>query len=164
MHERIMASRVLNYLISMFYTLKHKQYFGPGLRIKGRPRIKINGTLSAGGNIIINSGQRYNPIGGDSCANIIVEESGYLGLGDNVGMSNCTIYCSSKIVIGSNVLIGGGVKIYDTDFHSLSLKERLAPYNGGADNGIVKTKVCIEDGVFIIRTCNFCFCIKTIFH
>ena len=33
-------------------------------------------------------------------------------------MSNCTLYAAKRIEIGDDTLIGGGAKIYDTNFHS----------------------------------------------
>jgi acetyltransferase-like isoleucine patch superfamily enzyme len=42
-------------------------------------------------------------------------------------MSQAALICHEKIVIGNNVKLGGGVCIYDTDFHSLIPSLRLDP-------------------------------------
>ena len=51
---------------------------------------------------------------------IVVTDGAELIIGKNVGMSQAAIICHHSITIGDNVKIGGGVKIYDTNFHSLN--------------------------------------------
>lgn len=46
--------------------------------------------------------------------------TGPISIGNNVGMSQSAIICHHSITIGDNVKIGGGVKVYDTNFHSLN--------------------------------------------
>jgi acetyltransferase-like isoleucine patch superfamily enzyme len=55
-----------------------------------------------------------------------------LTLGDRVGLSNSTIVCCDAVTIEDDVFLGGGSKIYDTDFHSLDPEERSLPGNRGA--------------------------------
>lgn len=96
--------------------------------IKGRIYLRNHGTLFIGANLRINSGRDYNVIGGDTRTNILVGEKASLHIGNNVAISNTTIVCKDSIIIEDNVLIGGGCKIYDTDFHSLNYEERVKPY------------------------------------
>lgn len=49
-----------------------------------------------------------------------------LFIGENTGLSGCTICCVSSISIGSNCNFGANSKIYDTDFHYIDPKKRLA--------------------------------------
>ena len=73
--------------------------------------------------------------------------SGYLEIGDYTGLSNVAITCVESIMIGSNVLIGAGSKIYDTDFHPLNPMFR---YGEASDIEQTKHKaIVVEDGVFI---------------
>ena len=61
-------------------------------------------------------------------------------------MSNTAIHCHKSITIGNCVNFGGGVMIFDTDFHSLDWKDR----QDGTD--IAKraiAPVVIDDYVFI---------------
>jgi acetyltransferase-like isoleucine patch superfamily enzyme len=95
------------------------------LRVRGLPYISNHGKVTIGKNFRLNSGIRSNPIGGDNRVIIAVHKNASLLIGDNVGISNCTIFSSLSIEIGDNVNIGGSVKIYDTDFHSISLQDRL---------------------------------------
>lgn len=40
-------------------------------------------------------------------------------IGDDVGMSGCSITAINKVVIGNRVLIGSGVLIIDNDAHAI---------------------------------------------
>jgi len=76
-----------------------------------------------------------------------VYPNGILEIKDGVGISNSAIWCSDKITIEENVIIGGDCKIYDTDFHSLNKFDRL---NSSFDKANTITKpVIIESDVFI---------------
>ena len=66
-------------------------------------------------------------------------------IGQNSGLSNCTIVSHASVELGSDVKIGGGVKIYDTDFHILDPVARLS---AGSDVPEVKP-VVIRDGAFV---------------
>ena len=49
--------------------------------------------------------------------------------------------------LGNQILVGGGTKIYDTDFHWLEFERRMSEL-GGATNPVV-----IKDGAFIGAHC-----------
>ncbi|QVY67530.1 acyltransferase [Polaribacter sp. Q13] len=112
--------------------------------IRGRIQIRNKGNLKIGKNFIAHSGNMMNPIGGDTCLRLICSTNGELDIADNVGISNTTIVCWEKIIIKENVFIGGGCKIWDTNFHSIDSNERC--FNGDL---FVATKP-IE-----IRECSF---------
>ena len=63
-------------------------------------------------------------------------------IGDNVGVSGCTITACKSIQIGYRVLVGSGAVIVDYDAHPIHPGER---FNGG---GAV-APVVIEDDVFV---------------
>lgn len=73
---------------------------------------------------MINGTMSMNPIGFDYGCIMIAENTGTITIGKNFGMSNSSLYSRCSIKIGDNVMLGGGVKIYDTDFHSLQCKYR----------------------------------------
>lgn len=107
----------------------------------------INGTgkITFGKGVKINSGKKANLIGGDTRMVIKVLSDAKISIGDYTGMSNSTIICHEKITIGKFVKIGGSVKIYDTDFHSLDYKDRQKK-----ETDISKTEeVFIGDNSFI---------------
>ena len=117
--------------------------------IYGRLRIYGGGPICMGKGVVINSCESSNPIGGDTKTIFSLAHGGSLQIGNNVGMSNTTIVCHRQVIIEDDVRIGGSTKIYDTDFHSLDVEERL-----GRKPEIVKTApVCIKKGAFIGAHC-----------
>ncbi|MGB5555679.1 MAG: acyltransferase [Flavobacteriaceae bacterium] len=113
--------------------------------IHGKIFIAGGGKLKLGKGVAFNSGKYSNPIGGDLRMTIGVSKNALLEIGDYTGMSNSAIICHEHIKIGSYVKVGGNVKIYDTDFHSLDPIERSNP-----KTDVGKTKpVLIGDYCFI---------------
>ena len=119
--------------------------FGANNMIKGFPLIRNKGIIIFGNSLKMNSNAFSNPIGGNTRVFINVLKNGELLIGDNVGISNCAITCSKKIVIEDNVFVGGNVKLYDTDFHSLKLEERIKDIT---PNNKAK-EITIKRGAFI---------------
>jgi len=128
--------------------LNNVQY--KSIHSNGLPYFSIshkNGCCIIGKDLTINNGLKNNPIGFQQRMIIRVEKDGNLIIGNNVGMSQGAIVCYKSIQIDDFVKLGGGVKIYDTDFHSLISKDR---YDKKLDN---KNKVCaaihIKENAFI---------------
>ena len=115
----------------------------------GIPKINISlgGVCIIGYNFKINNRESSNPIGRFHSCSIFVGKSGFLNIGNSVGISSTAIVCHERIEIGNNVNCGGNVAIYDTDFHSLNLKDRINPETDfkGAKSRPIK----IGDNVFI---------------
>ena len=106
-----------------------------------------SGKCVIGKNLTLNNGLRFNPIGYVQPCTLYVNTDATLVIGNNVGMSQTSIICHQSIYIGDNVKLGGGVKIYDTDFHSIDpniRKDRMAD---------MREKKCapvvLEDNCFI---------------
>jgi galactoside O-acetyltransferase len=59
------------------------------------------------------------------CKFILEKPNAVIQIGNNVYIGASNIYCSRNIVIGNNVLISWGVKIYDHNSHSLSPEDRI---------------------------------------
>ena len=89
------------------------------LTIHGKLRVFGHGKIVIGDGVIINSCLSSNPIGGDTQTILSTKDSAELIIGDHVGISNTAIVCHEKIVIGDRTIIGGGTKIYDSNFHSI---------------------------------------------
>ncbi|EKV00165.1 hypothetical protein Lepto7375DRAFT_2263 [Leptolyngbya sp. PCC 7375] len=64
-------------------------------------------------------------------------------IGDDVGISGCTITALEKITIGNRVLVGSGVLITDNDGHSVN------PIDRHISNDIAVKPIVIGDDVFI---------------
>ncbi len=138
----VLRYAIFNWLLIKFRKVEYQEY----PKISGKLFITGRGKLKLGKNIRLNSGITSNPIGGDSRIVISVAENAVLEIGDNCGISNSAIICNEKIILGNNIYLGGGVKIYDSDFHSLNVSERT----GSKKSDIpVKAPVFIENGCFI---------------
>lgn len=94
----------------------------------GTPIISVSyrngGGITVGDNLRMNNGNAANNIGFCNPCTFIADGA-YVYIHDNVGMSQ-TAVCAvgADITIGSNTLLGGGVRIYSSDFHSMNYKDR----------------------------------------
>ena len=96
-------------------------------RIVGVPYIKVSGggRVVLGNNIEINNGMMVNQIGYNIPCVFRAEDGGSIVIGENVGMSQATLVAKNvDITIGNYVKLGGGVKIYTTDFHCIDFMKR----------------------------------------
>ena len=72
----------------------------------------------------MNNGMSGNQIGFNTPC-IFRCEKAHITIGENVGMSQTTLIAKcADITIGNNVKLGGGVKLYTSDFHSLNFEYR----------------------------------------
>lgn len=101
------------------------------------------GTIRLGRDVTINSSFRSNPVGGHRTCLLIKGPDALIEIGDRAGMSNVIIGAYEHVRIGADVNLGGGVKIFDNDFHSLIWEERKADVN------LRSRPVIIEDRCFI---------------
>lgn len=117
---------------------------GTNLQIRGSIHLRGH-NIVLGDDVVINSGAEYNPIGGDIRTVLVTTRNGSITIGNDVGISNAAIVAANSVTIGNHVRIGGGVKIYDTDFHSVNYESRISD----KDTDVKTAPVVIEDGVFI---------------
>lgn len=133
------------YCKAIFYlhNVKHKNF-----KTNGVPFISIalNGTCEIGKNFVMNNGLIGNPIGRPQRCVFFVDRGAKLQIGKNVGISSTALIAHTCIIVEDNVKIGGGVCIYDTDFHSLNTNIR----NTAADlQNKSKAPVIIRENAFI---------------
>ena len=126
-----------------------KVIYDATLQINGRIKVFGHGRIEIGRDVIINSSLSSNPIGGDTRTILSLKNAAKLHIGNQVGMSNVAIVCHDEIWIGDRTIIGGGTKIYDTNFHSLEATERGDYLN----ENVVAKAVMIEEDVFIGAHC-----------
>lgn len=69
-----------------------------------------------------------------------------ISIGEDTGISGAAICSASAIQIGKRVLIGSGVQIFDTDFHTINPLNRR---DNKSYNDIKTIPVRIDDDVFI---------------
>ena len=118
-----------------------------GWTFRGKPllRIRPDSKVEIGERVWMVSSQKYNLFG--ISQPVIISTLGVgavITIGDDVGMSGCTVAAKERIDIGSRVLIGTGVIIADTDAHTIEPEGRRYDLSGGASKPII-----IEDDVFI---------------
>lgn len=100
--------------------------------------------ICIGDNVFVNSARFANPIGGDGKTIMVVGSSAKLIIGDGVKISNATFFAQEYISIGNQTFVGGGTRIYDSDFHSIYPEYRI---NGNTH--ILSAPVTIGQRVFI---------------
>jgi acetyltransferase-like isoleucine patch superfamily enzyme len=130
---------------------------------------RIPANVIAGDNVVIDSSfcfKHYyatNPVGLRIGSHVTlwrtalsVEPDGILEIGDYCYLANAALVCSSRITLGSYVLVAGGVTIADSDFHPLTPAARLAdtialsPVGERLSRPTVESRaVVIEDNVWI---------------
>lgn len=133
--------RIFNAIVLHYRHIVH----GDGLVINGRLKVYGHGSIIMGEHVTINSSASSNPIGGDTRTTFSLIPGAVLTIGNHVGISNVTIVCHEQVVIEDGVQIGGSVKIYDTNFHSLEEEKR-----DGADMALARKRpVHIKENAFI---------------
>lgn len=114
----------------------------------GIPIIQISkfGECTIGENFTIVNSAKAATLGKNNKCKLLVYKNAELKIGKNVSMSNTTIVATESVTIGNNVMIGGGVTIIDSDFHSLNPNL----WNTTEDeNKMISKLVTIGDNVFI---------------
>lgn len=136
---------LLNYVCNNV-TLKRKHVsFDDSLIINGRISIYGDGEITIDDNVVINSSENSNPIGGDKKTIFNTRHGGFIHIGQNCGISNSSIIAYAGVTIGNSTFLGGSCKIYDTDFHSLSSRTR----DLSSQEDVKKKRVKIGNNVFI---------------
>lgn len=103
-------------------------------------------TVKFGSELIMINLPQYATLGKSNKCKFVVLKNARLLIGNKVGMSNVVIVATKSIQIGNNVMIGGGVTIVDSDFHSLN----PAHWHTSEDEKhMASSPVIIEDNVFI---------------
>lgn len=127
----IKVYHVLCMLFHMLYLKCTFKYYGveySNYKIYGKPFVEMNkksgDRIVFGDGLKMNNGMSGNQIG-YSTPCIFRTENGKIILGKNVGLSQAALIAkNADIVIGDNVKIGGGCKLYTSDFHSLDYMKR----------------------------------------
>lgn len=135
-------------LINYPQILRNGVSLGKNVHIRGLLYVKTvkceKGSIVISDGVNINSSLSSDPIGGETRTILYTRRGGKIIIGNNAGISNTTLVADTSITIGEYSNLGGGVKVYDTDFHSLNSEVRL---NGDTD---IKSKpVVIGKRVFV---------------
>lgn len=133
------------YLPINFILFKLNRVRFGSFRIFGMLTLQNKGSFTVGENLRINSGKYVNVIGGSTRTSFVVRRGASLEIGNEVSISNSAFYCSEKIVIEDYVMIGGGCKIWDSDFHPIDPEVRKKTPN----DGYAKKPIHIKESAFI---------------
>lgn len=109
-----------------------------------------NRNVRIGNNVKFSS---YNNTSWNSKCHITVGKNARLSIDDNAGINGSFVYCMNSIHIGKYVHVGGGCRIYDTNFHNLDWQARRNPQ---LNKEAATAPVRIEDDVFIGSNCTIC--------
>jgi acetyltransferase-like isoleucine patch superfamily enzyme len=114
----------------------------------GVPLLDVHsfGKCQFGSNLVMVNSAEHSTLGKSNRCKFVVSANATLTIGNNVGMSNATIVATKLIKIGNNVMIGGGVTIVDSDFHSLN---PIHWHTNADEQNMISLAVQIKDNVFI---------------
>jgi acetyltransferase-like isoleucine patch superfamily enzyme len=146
-------------LQSLMLDRLHPGRFGTGLRVFGWPIITLTpgSTATFGRNLMLVSHSRFSEPGvSHPCVLRTLTPEAVITVGDNVGMSGCSVCAAKRVTIGDDCLVGADVLIADTDFHPLRAAGRrwssegigIAPVEVGA-NVFIGARSTILKGVRI---------------
>jgi acetyltransferase-like isoleucine patch superfamily enzyme len=131
-----------DWLYCLFYRIK----WDPSWVFHGWPLFRQVSTarILIGKRFCATSKNSHNPIGVSQPVILTALGAGSLiEIGDDVGVSGCSITAWKRIKIGDRVLIGSGALIIDNDLHP------IAPEGRQYGNQIQSKEVVIGDDVFI---------------
>lgn len=116
---------MLIYYHRLFFKCHGVQY-GKNLRVYDGIyfRKSKKAKILIGDDFTFTSGSGLNPICSNIKGVIRLDNSATLTIGNNCGISSTVLWSKEGITIGSNVLIGGGTLIMDSDRHSIDYRIR----------------------------------------
>lgn len=133
--------------------------FGAGLDVRGWPivRLATGSRVVVGRNLTLVSSSYFSEPGvNHPCVIRTLRPGARIIVGDDVGMSGCSICAAEEVTIGSCCLLGANAFITDSDFHPVEPENRryrrenvrISPVHIG-DNVFVGTGAMILKGVNI---------------
>lgn len=153
-----LSFRVKNKLLQPYFTLisRFKAYLWKvqlegQVKFLGSPKFRNLGNIRIGEGTRIISDNR-NVVGSEIQTMFETGIYGQIIIGKNVGISNCCIVAQSRVEIEDRVYIGGGVRIYDNDFHSTDPDQRINhPENIPSKAIVIKTHAFIGGHSIILK-------------
>ncbi len=117
-----------------------------GFKTSGKCYFKARkaGSIQLGENVTLLASSRSNRVGLMNSISLETLEGGSIEVGANSGGSAIVISSRAKVSIGRNVKLGGNVRIFDHDFHSLDPEIRR-----NSMDDIASEPISIGDDVFV---------------
>ena len=136
-------------VMRLLLCLKTGKYYSRLFSNGGLVDLKMKGDLNLphGAKMTFINNSKKATLGNSRPCKLSVYEGATLSFKGTVGLSNTVIVATKSITIGNNVMIGGGVTIVDSDFHSMDYRDW---HSTAQDVSKMKSEpVVIEDNVFI---------------
>lgn len=108
--------------------------------------IKGNLILPYNDKMVFVNNSKQSTLGISRPCKLTVYKDASLAIRGCIGMSNAVIVATKRIEIGSNVMIGGGVTIIDSDFHSSDYNDWFTERD---EKNMASKEVKIGNNVFI---------------
>jgi acetyltransferase-like isoleucine patch superfamily enzyme len=109
-------------------------------------KARNKGSIRIGNNVTLLSSHRTNRVGLTNPVLIETLGDGIVDIGNNTGASSVVISARNRITIGQYCKIGGNVRIFDHDFHSL---EPMVRRTVDDKNNVKSQAVIIGNDIFI---------------
>lgn len=103
-----------------------------------------------GDNCAIRSWAKFSDTGENRPTVIRTRGNGRIIIGNNTGMTSTLLFSESQITVGQYVKIGGGTRIFDTNFHSTNAAIRATKED---TKNVISKPIVIGDNVFIGTGC-----------
>lgn len=136
-------SRIKTKFLFFINNVKYERFVSLGVPLLD---IHPSGKCQFGSNLVMVNTAKHSTLGKSNRCKFVVSANATLMIGDKVGMSNTVIVATQSITIGNNIMIGGGVTIVDSDFHSLN---SLHWHTNADEQNMISLPVVIKDNVFI---------------
>lgn len=105
---------------------------------------RLEGKLILGERVMVNSLPFLHRLGQEFRSEFSTSKQGLITIGDDTGINGAAFYAEKKITIGKRVMIGGGCRVTDVDFHPID----VVPRRYAAANTLPEP-VVIEDDVWL---------------
>lgn len=138
-----MFSRINTKFLFFTNNVKYERFVSLGVPLLD---IHPSGKCQFGSNLVMVNSADHSTLGKSNRCKFVVSANATLTMGNKVGMSNTTIVATKSIIIGNNIMIGGGVTIVDSDFHSLNSSHW---HTYADEQNMISLDVQIKDNVFI---------------
>lgn len=130
--------------------------YGVGLRVNSLPlcRRDPDAMIEIGKDVRIINKPSENLAGVDHRTVLSASEPGArLLIGNHVGISGAVLYSTKEIVIEDHVMLGAGVRVYDTDFHPVNAASRRSKDQTGipAESVHIGHDVWVGANVLILK-------------
>jgi len=143
-YVRLAINRIVTFLSFYCNGVQFSKFLSNGIPYV---MVALGGSFNVGTGFKMNNGLLGNPIEQLQKCLIFLDKGAAIIIGENAGVSSTAIVAHKKICIGNNVKIGGGVCIYDTDFHSLNSSRRIHSIDDRKDK--ICNPVVVNNNAFI---------------